>query len=110
MSARKLFAVIAAIAGVAFSVGINAQTISTYAGGGAFVNAPALKVAAPYPAGAAVAPDGTVYYPAGNSVYHLNPVAGTVTPVAVRPRSLRPRRPWRARPKVPKGAPWSSRN
>ena len=74
MSARKLFAVIAAIAGVAFSVGINAQPISTYAGGGAFVNAPALKVAAPSPAG--IAPDGTVYYTAGNSVYHLNPVAG----------------------------------
>ena len=83
MSARKILAVIAAIVGAAVvSVRINAQTISTYAGGGIFINAPALTVAAPDPANTAVAPDGTVYYTAGQSVYHLNPGAGTVTLVA----------------------------
>ena len=82
MSIRRLLMLLAGIAGIACNLGIHAQTISTYAGGGAFVNAPALSVAAPTPLGTAVAPDGTVYYVAGNSVYHLNPSAGTVTAVA----------------------------
>src|SRR5580698_6547041 len=82
MSARKFFATIAGLTSAAMCVGINAQTISMYAGGGAFVNAPALSVAAANPLGAAVAPDGTVYCAAGPFVYRLNPSAGTVTAVA----------------------------
>ena len=82
MSSRNVFVIVAAIAGIALSCEIRAQTISTYAGGGAFVDAPALSISAPTPQGTAIAPDGTVYYSAGNSVYHLNPGAATVTLVA----------------------------
>jgi sugar lactone lactonase YvrE len=79
---RRSVCLIAAIAAVGFGVAVRAQTISTYAGGGDFSNAPALTVSAPQPLGAAIASDGTVFYTAGQSVYHLAPSAGTVTLIA----------------------------
>jgi trimeric autotransporter adhesin len=82
MSAPKVFVVAAYLASALMSVAAGAQTISTAAGGGAVTNAAALGVAIPNPTGTAVASDGTLYYTAGQSVYHLNPGAGTVTLVA----------------------------
>jgi sugar lactone lactonase YvrE len=60
---------------------VQAQTIQTYAGGGAFNQVPA-GGAAIVARAAAVGPDGTVYVVSGDTVVHLNPVTGTVTLVA----------------------------
>jgi hypothetical protein len=74
------------IAGVAvLASGARAQSISTYAGGGAAVNYPALQYSVA-PTTLAVASSGTVYF--GNfagqvsAVYQLNPSTGNLTLVA----------------------------
>ena len=72
-----------AAAGIAWLLAapLQAQTIQTYAGGGAFNQAAASSVALVARA-SAVAPDGDVYVVSGNTVVDLNPANGSVTLVA----------------------------
>jgi sugar lactone lactonase YvrE len=74
------------IAGVAaVTSGVYAQTIKTYAGGGAAANFPALQYSA-VPTTIAVASGGGVYFGSfsgqGSAVYQLNPNTDTLTLVA----------------------------
>ena len=85
MGANKPFAPLVLLAAIVLAgvQSARSQTIDTYAGGNAWVTAPALQVAIT-PGAAAVATDGTVYYSdvLHNTVDRLDPATATVTRVA----------------------------
>jgi sugar lactone lactonase YvrE len=81
-----LLSTLAALLGtVALGGGTSVQTpaISTYAGGGTIVvPAQALQFGIALPVATVVAPDGSLYFTNGYSIYHYLPAAGTMTLIA----------------------------
>jgi sugar lactone lactonase YvrE len=61
---------------------VQIPTISTYAGGGTIVNAPALQFGIALPVATVVASDSSLYFTNGYSIYHYLPAAGTMSLIA----------------------------
>ena len=83
MSNRKSLMAMWMIAlGALAAQALHAQNISTYAGGAAYVNAPATSVSLSSVRALTRASDGKLYLADDTSVYRFDPVAGTVTLIA----------------------------